>query len=222
MTAQNQARSDEEDGRPTQPSLWEGNKADSQEHTPQPAPAAQDATKAFDGDSLPPVEPPRTGGFDLESIALADDYADGMGDEDGQLAAIAVRKPSRDWFIRAHPTMYKNVRLLEIKDGPDRGFYIVHRSLWTYCQQADMPLRPIRLTLATSRGSGLFLWPLRLQEKGYDNRKDYWCTSALRICKMAETTWVRVFAKEGGTATRTRLLRASIPNPPGRGCPSRS
>jgi hypothetical protein len=150
----------------------------------------------------PPAIPPAKeasliDGIDLEEIALDDKYAEGMGCNDGGVAAIAVRKPARDWFVRTHPTHSKSVRLLEIKDGPDRGFYIVHRSLWANCEKGDVLLRPVRLTLATSRESGLFLWPLKLQEKGFEGRTDDWSASALRIAKIAETNWVKVYTKPG-------------------------
>jgi hypothetical protein len=109
-----------------------------------------------------------------------------------------VRKPSRDWFICTHPTAWMNIRLLEVKDGPDRGFYLVARHLWPLCQAEGIRLQPTRLTLATSRESGPFLWPPKLQEQGRENRKDEWSASALRICKLAETRWVKMYTKEGG------------------------
>ena len=190
---------------PEQPDSQDAREADGEpEETPTTGPTTPNAGEQPDGQAEPPPkveppqEPPLIEGIDLDSISLDDDYADGMEGDDGQVAAIPVRKPSRDWFIRTHPTAWKNVRLLELKEGADRGFYIIHRALWTLCQQADIPLRPVRLTLATSRESGAFLWPLKLQEKGFENRKDDWSASALRICKIAETVWVKVYTKEGG------------------------
>jgi hypothetical protein len=148
--------------------------------------------------SVPPADPPLIDGIDLDSISLDDDYSDGMEADDSGVAAIPVGKPQRDWFFRTHPAAWKNIRLLELKSGADRGYYLVDRSLWKLCQAEDIPLRPVRLTLAVSRESGPFLWPLKLQERGFENRKDDWSASALRICKIAETTWVKLYTKQGG------------------------
>jgi hypothetical protein len=145
-----------------------------------------------------PSEPPLIGGIDLNSIALDDDYADGMDADETGAAAIPVGKPQRDWFFRTHPTAWKNIRLLEVKSGADRGYYLVDRSLWKLCQAEDIPLRPVRLTLAIARDAGSFLWPLKLQERGFENRKDDWSASALRICKIAEVGWVKLYTKPGG------------------------
>jgi hypothetical protein len=153
-------------------------------------------------------EPLLVGGIDLDSIALDDDYSESMEGDDAGVAAMPIRKPSRDWFVRTHSTNWKNVRVLEIKDGADRGFYLVARPLWKLCQAEDVQLRPIRLTLATSRESGPFLWPLKLQEKGCDNRRDDWSVSALRICKAAETQWVKVFTRQGGNCYSFKVADA--------------
>jgi hypothetical protein len=161
----------------------------------------------------PPAETPLIGGIDLESIALDDDYADGMEADDTGVAAIPVNKPQRDWFFRTHPTAWKNIRLLEVKNGADRGYYLVERSLWKLCLAEDIPLRPVRLTLATSRESGPFLWPLKLQERGYENRKDDWSASALRIRKVAETAWVKMYTKPGGNCYSHKVAEGILAGP---------
>jgi hypothetical protein len=161
--------------------------------------------KVDDTPDATPDTPLMVGGIDLDSIALDDDYSEGMEGEDEGMAAVPIRKASRDWFIRTHPTAWKNLRLLEIKDGADRGHYLVHRGLWKLCQADDIPLRPVRLTLATSRESGAFLWPLKLQEKGCDNRRDEWSASALRIAKLAEAQWVKIFTKPGGNCYSSKV-----------------
>jgi hypothetical protein len=164
-----------------------------------------------------PVSPAPTrkaliAGIDLDSISLAEDYAAGM-EEEGTPDAIPVSKPQRDWFFRTHPTHWKNVRLLEIKSGPDRGFYIVARPLWPLCNGQDIALKPVRLTLAVSRESGPFLWPLKLQEEGCKNRADEWSASALRICKKAETAWVKMFTKPGGNCYSHKIAEGITAEP---------
>jgi hypothetical protein len=167
-------------------------------------------------DEVPPAAARQTliGGIDLDSISLAEDYAEGMADE-GDLTALRIIKPQNGWFIRTHPTHWKNVRLLEIKGGADRGFYIVARPLWGTCQSPDsgILLKPVRLTLATSREEGPFLWPLKLQEEGCKNRTDEWSASALRICKTAETAWVKMYTRPGGSCYSQKIAEGITAEP---------
>jgi hypothetical protein len=150
--------------------------------------------------------------FDLESLSLGDDYADGIFEDDGGLAALPVTKPRRDWWVRTHPEHHLNVRLLEVKDGPDRGYCLVTRPLWEVLTAADLNLRPVRLTLAYSRESGPFIWPLKLPEM--DSRKDDWTASALRIAQRGENSWVKIYARPGGNSYSFKEARASLPEPP--------
>jgi hypothetical protein len=196
------------------------------EPTPAPTREPGDGTVKFDPEALEeeaaetspaPVSPEVTrkaliAGIDLDSISLDEDYAAGM-EEEGTPDALPITKPQRDWFIRTHPTHHKNVRLLEIKSGADRGFYIVARPLWPLCHGQDIALKPVRLTLAVSRESGPFLWPLKLQEEGCKNRADDWSASALRICKKAETAWVKMFTKPGGSCYSHKVAEGITAEP---------
>jgi hypothetical protein len=163
--------------------------------TAKPAPEPEpwsDAPEPSGRESLIP-------GIDLDAIALDDDYADEM-DDGGSLVGLPVTKPRRDWFFRAHPTLFKNVKLLNVKDGPDRGYYIVMPAVWPLFRMQGndhVALFPCRLTLCISRECGLFLWPLKLQEKNFANRIDEWAQAALRICKAAETQWVKMYTRPG-------------------------
>jgi hypothetical protein len=118
----------------------------------------------------------------------------------GALATIVVRKPSGQGFFRAHPSLWRNVRMLEIKNGADRGFYLVTdkaKGLLQLDENDDIRLFPARLTLCLSRDIGLFLWPLRLPEPGKNNQIDEWSQSALRIAAEAEHGWVKLYTPKG-------------------------
>src|SRR5262245_9666774 len=171
-------------------------------------PPSSPVTHRPDGLAHPP-----SGGdpFSLDAISLGDDYADAFMEDSGGVAAVPVRKPAGDWFVRCHPQHWCPVKLLEVKDGPDRGYYIVARDLWETITAAGLRLKPFRLTLAVSRDCGIFIWPLRLPE--YENRKDDWTAAALRIAKMAETSWLRIFAPQGGSTYSFKLAPAPIPDP---------
>ena len=62
----------------------------------------------------------------------------------------------------------------------------------------DVQLFRCRLTVCFGRDVGLFLWPVRLPQEGKENQSDEWGRSALRICKIAEDTWVKMWGKRGG------------------------
>jgi hypothetical protein len=201
--------------------------ANSEQAPPAREPGCDDAievdteTLEQEAAETPPAESPTTqtrqtliSGIDLDSLGLDEEYTDGMEDEDAPVG-IPVTKPHRDWFFRTHPTMWKNLWLLEVKDGPDRGHYIVARTLWKRFRKegSGVVLRPVRLTLAVSQESGHFLWPLKLQEKGYENRKDEWSASALRICKIGETQWVKMYTRPGGNCYSMRIAEGITTEP---------
>jgi hypothetical protein len=138
-------------------------------------------------------------GIDLDSAALEEDYEQTCAG--GDALTVVVRKASGQGFFRAHPSLYKNVWMMEIKNGADRGFYLIvgeARQLLRRDENDDIKLFPCRLTLCYARDSGLFFWPLRLPEERKKNQIDEWSQTALRICAVAETTWVKMYTRPGG------------------------
>ena len=49
-------------------------------------------------------------------MALEEDYQEGMAADDAP-ATVVVRRASGQGYFRAHPTFFRNVRMLEIKNG---------------------------------------------------------------------------------------------------------
>jgi hypothetical protein len=179
--------------------------------TPDAPPTANPGSEAASPSSKPLIP-----GIDLDRVALDEDYQEGMAGDDVPVA-IAVSKASGQGFFRAHPALYRNVRMLEVKNGPDRGFYLVADAAKRFLQSdenEDVKLFPARLTLCYSRDTGLFLWPLRLPEPGRENRTDDWSQSALRICKLAETQWVKMYTKKGGSCYSHRVAEGITAEPP--------
>jgi hypothetical protein len=170
---------------------------------PDPFGTASDAEVSATESPKRPLIP----GIDLDSVALEEDYQEGMAGDDAP-ATVVVRKPSGQGYFRAHPTLYRNVRMLEVRNGPDRGFYLVAaaaKELLQSDENEDVRLFPARLTLCYSRDTGLFLWPLRPPEPRKNNQIDEWSQSALRICKIAETQWVKLFTRRGGNCYSYRV-----------------
>jgi hypothetical protein len=177
--------------------------------------AGADAADLGTGATEPPPKP-LIPGIDLDGVALDGGYQEDMAGEDAPVT-IAVSKASGQGFFRAHPTLWRNVRMLEVKNGPDRGFYLVAndaKRLLQSDENEDVKLFPARLTLCYARDTGLFLWPLRLPEPGRENRIDDWAQSALRVCKLAENQWVKLFAKKGGNCYSHRVAEGIKTEPP--------
>jgi hypothetical protein len=167
----------------------------------QPNNGEADSRAAFDFGHNVQEDGPLVPGINLDDAALEEDYQEEAAAE-GAPATVVVRKPSGLGFFRAHPTLFRNVRMLEVKNGPDRGYYLVTAAAKACLQgddNKDVRLFPARLTLCYSRDTGLFLWPLKLPQPGKNNQIDEWSQSALRICKMAETQWVKLFTIAGGS-----------------------
>jgi hypothetical protein len=154
-----------------------------------------------------PLARPLIPGIDLDSVALEEDYQESVAAEDAP-TTVVVRKASGMGYFRAHPDLWKNVRMMEVKNGPDRGFYLVAGSAKTFLlsdDNDDVKLFPARLTLCYARDCGLFLWPLRLPEPRRNNQLDEWSQSALRICKIAEEKWVKLYTRKGGSCYSHKL-----------------
>jgi hypothetical protein len=162
-----------------------------------------------------PARRPLIPGIDLDSIALEEDYEQSQADDDSLV--VVTSKASGRGYFRAHSTLHKNIWALEVKNGADRGFYLIAgeaRKLLRRAENEDVKLFPCRLTLCYARDSGLFLWPLRLSEEGRRNQLDEWSLSAQRICTLAETCWVKLYTKKGGNCYSHKIAVGITAEPP--------
>ena len=143
--------------------------------------------------------PPLIPGINLDDVALGEDYEQPLAEDEA--LAVTVDTASRQGFFRAHPTLHRPVWVMEIKKGADKGYYLVAKkalALLRLPENDDVQLFRCRLTVCFGRDVGLFLWPVRLPQEGKENQSDEWGRSALRICKIAEDTWVKMWGKRGG------------------------
>jgi hypothetical protein len=153
-----------------------------------------------------PDPPPAgaTGRINFDELALADDYEAELAASADQ-TTVVVKKACGVSFFRAHPEKWKSLWMLEIKNGADRGFYLVGgaalKLLRGLVEQKATSLRPFpaRLTLCYGRDVGPFLWPLKLPQPRKANQQDEWSATAQRICKMAETQWIEMFCPAGAS-----------------------
>jgi hypothetical protein len=152
--------------------------------------------------------------FSREALRLNLNYSAALGLEK-HIHNIPVDKPPAEAWFRVHPDrnqrgeeMYFDLRLLHVKNGPDRGVYQVSADLLPLLS-GERLLKPTRLVLVIDRQGELRLWPLRLP--GPDGREDGWMSSALAVCEQAKTQWVRLVAGANGYTSLT--TSASIPEP---------
>jgi hypothetical protein len=122
----------------------------------------------------------------LESLRLTQDFESSVGVKK-LLTVVPVRKPSKQDFIRVHPSSAYRLEtaVLELKD--DRETYLVGRTLW---EALPEEISPRVLLTCVNRQGVLSLWPVRLP--GADGRTDNWSRSALDAAQRALQAWVRI------------------------------
>ena len=145
--------------------------------------------------------------FDLSRLRLSQDFASKIGVKKA-LLTVPVRKPDRQWFVRAHadPSWRLETAVLEIKE--ERESYLVDPELW-----AELPgeLVPKVLFTAINRQGVVFLWPVHLP--GEDGRHDEWNRSALEAADLATKGWIRVAANLHLGAYEVFQASGDLPDP---------
>jgi hypothetical protein len=126
--------------------------------------------------------------FDPAQFAANSTVLGGVG-VTKELVTCPVRKPSKQEFVRVHPSadFQLRVHILELKD--ERETYLVMPAV-----AVALPgeTRMVNLRLTVSRQGAVFLWPV--PEPSLDGRETGWGTSARAAAISAETKWVRIVA----------------------------
>jgi hypothetical protein len=128
--------------------------------------------------------------FALESLKCDQDFTKLSGAK-SLLTTVPVKKPSKEVFIRCHPSPDFRIQtlVLELKDDKDKAIYLLSEELRPIlAMEATVSLRWL-ITYITRAGN-LGIWPIRLP--GSDGKLDTWNKSALVAAQEAESRWVRV------------------------------
>ena len=145
--------------------------------------------------------------FDPSHLRLSQNFAETLGVKKA-IITVPVRKPSRQDFVRVHPSDgYRlETAVLELKE--ERETYLVDPVLWPVLPGE---LTPKVLFTTVNRQGVLTLWPVRLP--GDDGRLDDWNASALEAAEMARKGWVRVTANMSLGAYEVYEATGDLPDP---------
>lgn len=111
------------------------------------------------------------------------------------VTTIHVRKPSKQAFVRVHPSEGYRVTTATIEMKDDNEIYLVAPSLVDAL--AD-EVSYMTLFTAIDRQGNLFLWPVKLPKD--DGPVNSWNASAVAAAEHAMKNWVRVKANRANQA----------------------
>ena len=101
---------------------------------------------------------------------------------------VPVKKPSKEWFFRIHPTHSLDTLILESKEEGE--VLLVSPALQEQLLGENcVGVRTLRL--GVTRQGTPFIWPVRRPMEG---RRDSWAATALDAISYAERSWVRMQA----------------------------
>ena len=120
--------------------------------------------------------------FDLERLRQPQDFENAIGVRKA-LLSVPVRKPSKETFVRVHPSPDFRVQagIIELKET--REIFWVTQELWPQLT-GEPTFGPRLLVTAITRQGDLFLWPIR--PSGNDGKSDSWNASAFEAAQRAK------------------------------------
>lgn len=166
-----------------------------------------DQTKPID--SLPPKPDPNPAydPFDPALLRLGSAESVGIGVK-RIITTVAVGKPNKQEFVRAHPGADYRLDTATLEDTVDRQLYLVAQSLWP---DLAAEIKPVKLVTAITRHGNLFLWPATLPPP--DGRTNRWHESMLAAQDLATRHWVRVQAEMTAGEYSVFQATGNLPEP---------
>ena len=146
--------------------------------------------------------------FNPAALRLDQSYADTVGVKK-LLTTVAVRKPTRQEFVRVHPDAEYRLTpaaTIEVKD--DREVYLVTPAM---AQALPGEVAVVTLLTAINRQGVLYLWPVKLPNP--DGRQNEWHRSAAEAAERAMKKWVRVTANMSLGAYEIFEATGDLPEP---------
>jgi hypothetical protein len=131
--------------------------------------------------------------WDLDSLRVSQDYADGPGVEQ-VITDVPVSKPTKSQWVRTHPDPEHQIETLILELEEERELFLIAPSLHSVLITEPTVSRRLLITTITRQGR-LSLWPIRLPAP--DGKIDAWNKTAMDAAWRARSTWVRIAADMG-------------------------
>ncbi len=154
------------------------------ETPPEPAPAPERNGQPLEAASTEADE------WDLESLKVSQDYADGLGVEQA-VTDVPVSKPLKSQWVRTHPDEAYRIETLLLELEEERELYLIAPSLHSALITEPTVSRRLLITTITKQGR-LFLWPIKLPAP--DGKSNIWNETAVEAARRASSCWVRIAA----------------------------
>ena len=153
------------------------------------------------------IDQPVPDPFDPAALRISQDFA-AQANVKPILATVPVRKPSRQDYVRVHPSedYQLTTTMLELKD--ERETYLISPDLR---QELFGELLQVSVFTAINRQGVVFLWPCRLPDE--TGRSNPWHESALEAADRAKTKWTRIAADMSLGAYRIWEAQGDLPEP---------
>jgi hypothetical protein len=147
--------------------------------------------------------------WDLDSLRVSQDYADGLGVEQ-VITDIPVRKPLKSEWVRTYPDQSYQIETLVLELEQERELYLIAPSLHSALITEPTVSRRLLITSITRQGR-LFLWPIKLPAP--DGKSNIWNETAMEAAKRAGSCWVRVAADMGFGTYRVWEAKTALGDP---------
>jgi hypothetical protein len=147
--------------------------------------------------------------WDLESLRVSQDYADGLGVEQA-VTDVPVSKPSKSQWVRTHPDKAYQIETLLLELEEERELYLITPSLHSALITEPTVSRRLLITSITKQGR-LFLWPIKLPAP--DGKSNIWNETAMEAARLASSSWVRIAADMAFGTYRVWEAKAALGDP---------
>lgn len=145
--------------------------------------------------------------FDPASLRLSSAESLGIGVK-RVITTIAVNKPNKQDFVRAHCDAAYHLDTAILEDNVDRQIYLVAPCLW---HELTAEIKPVKLVTAITRHGQIFLWPATLPSP--DGRTNRWHESMLAAQRHATEQWVRVQSDMPSGEYTVHQATGNLPEP---------
>jgi hypothetical protein len=164
--------------------------------------------EAANNSRLPETASTEADEWDLDSLRVSQDYADGLGVEQ-VITEIPVCKPKKNWWVRTHPDPAFAIETL-VLELEEEELYLISPALHSALVTEPTVSRRLLVTSITKQGR-LFLWLIKLPAP--DGKSNVWNEAAREAARLAQSKWVRIAADMSFGTYRVWEAKAALGEP---------